>query len=155
MVRSQAAGSSMPGPLGSGESSMKCPWVSLGALLVAQIAYGADRFDSALARARENESSPAGEAYARSISGPFGNEVWKAMKRCFPMTRRVPWTPPYGFTLVFAVRDNGSLSNLSVRPLTSETECIRDSIRSFQVAKPPADNWWSFIAISPAPPAGW
>src|SRR5262245_3027583 len=86
VVRSQAAGR------GSGESSMKCPWVSLGALLVAQIAYGADRFDSALARARENESSPAGETYARSISGPFGNEVWKAMKRCVATTRRVHWT---------------------------------------------------------------
>jgi hypothetical protein len=107
-------------------------------LLVGRLAVSDESFEARLKVARANETSPAGRAYFTPLFDRLGPSLRDAMHKCFASSDAVGTR----FTMIFAVRADGTLSRLAARPESPETSCVLRGIEAVQVAVPPRDDWW-------------
>jgi hypothetical protein len=116
--------------------------VTLGVLFITDLASAADSFDSALKEARTNEASAEGRAYVGAYTQQLGPVLQHAMQECFPAS--VPAAGTH-FTIVFAVREDGRLAQLMVRPESKSAACVLEEIETAQLPAPPRPDWWVFL----------
>ena len=122
--------------------------VTLGVLLIADLASAADLFDSGLKEARANEASAEGRAYVDAYTQQLGPVLQRAMQECFPAS--VPAAGTH-FTVVFGVRENGTPAQLMMRPESTSAACVLKEIETAQLPAPPRPDWWVFLNMEITP----
>lgn len=120
----------------------------LGVLLIGDPARAGDSFDSGLEKARANEASADWPVYSDPFFKQLGPVLQRAMRECFPESVNAAGTR---FTIVFAVRGNGTLSELMVRPESPSAECVLEKLELAQVPAPPRPDWWAFLNLTVTP----
>jgi hypothetical protein len=116
--------------------------ILLGILVAASAASAADPFDTALTQARANEASPEWEAYRAPFFQALGPVLQRAMQKCFPES---PEPKETLFTIVFIVREDGTLAERMARPESPAATCTLEALASVQVPKPPRPDWWGVL----------
>jgi hypothetical protein len=122
--------------------------VTLGVLFISDLASAADLFDSGLKEARANEASAEGRVYAGAYTQQLGPVLQRAMQECFPASVPAAGT---NFTVVFAVRENGTPAQLMVRPESTSAACVLRGIETAQLPAPPRPDWWVFLNMAITP----
>jgi hypothetical protein len=124
---------------------MKRAWRVL--LVVALVSCG-ESFDSGLMKARANDASVEGKAYAGPLGERLGPDLQSAMQRCFPSAQSALVTD---FAIVFAVRGDGTPAQRMARPETPATKCVLDGIAGVRLPTPPRPDWWVVIEMKTTP----
>ena len=121
---------------------------AFGVLLAVALVSCGDTFEGGLAKARANDATAEGQAYAAPLGEKIGPDLQSSMQRCFPDAAS---TPPNGFAIVFSVRGDGTPAQLMARPETPATKCVADGIATVQLPTPPRPDWWVVIEMKNTP----
>ena len=117
-------------------------FVRLGALLIVGLAACSDAYEAGLAKARVNDASPEGQAYAGPLGATLGPGMQQAMKGCLANFEKAPQPD---FSIIMMVRADGTATNLMARPESPTTRCIVEGLESLTFPAPPAPDWWVVI----------
>lgn len=109
--------------------------VLLGAVLVLGLTSCGDSIESGLAKARANDASAEGQAYAVPMKQLVADALQSAMQSCITSPEDAPTTD---FALVFSVNGDGTPEKVMVQPESPAMICIRDGIAKAKFPTPPA-----------------
>lgn len=118
--------------------------VLLGAVLVMGLASCGDPFEAKLAKARANDASAEGQAYAGPMRELVAAALQSAMRSCIQSPENVPTTDS---AIVFSVGGDGTPEQVMVRPESPTMNCVRDGIAATKFPAPPVPDWWVAIEM--------
>jgi hypothetical protein len=127
-----------------GEAMNRTWGVWLGTLLIMGLAACSDAYEAGLAKARVNDASPEGQAYAGPLGQTLGPSMQQVMKGCLANFEQAPQPD---FSIILMVRADGTAANLMAKPESPTTRCIVEGLESLALPTPPRPDWWVVIEM--------
>lgn len=121
--------------------------VLLAAVLVVGLASCGDPIEAGLERAHANDASAEGQAYSEPMRQLVADALQGALRSCITSPEMAPTS---NFTIVFAVGEDGTPSQLMVRPESPTMTCVLDGIATAKFPTPPRPDWWVAIEMKAA-----
>jgi hypothetical protein len=118
--------------------------VGISAALALGLAACGNPYEEGLAKARANDASAEGQAYAGPLGETLGPGMQEAMKGCVADLASAPKTD---FSIVLSVGADGTPSNLMARPDSPATKCVIDGVAKLKLPPPPRPDWWVVIEM--------
>lgn len=124
---------------------MKRAWgVGIGAALALGLAACGSPYDEGLAKARANDASAEGQAYAGPLGETLGPGLQQAMKGCIADLASAQHKD---FSIVFSVTGDGTPANVMARPESPATKCVADGLSALKLPTPPRPDWWVVVEM--------
>jgi len=101
-------------------------------------------FESALAEARRNALSPAGQAFEAAVGQKFGASYGPRLSAC---AKQVKKPDLRDFEVLVRLSVNGRIDEALVSPETNLAVCLRDSLKDGTLPVPAAPNYWVRIGL--------
>ena len=125
---------------------MKTMLAILTHLLLACSPAGADdKFENALASAKENFEKPGGQEYEEAVATVFAEKHVNTMVRC---TQFVTGADLANFDLVMRIANDGTVEQALARPETKVAGCLLESLRRDTYPTPPEPGYWVHLHMS-------
>ncbi|MGE3373831.1 MAG: hypothetical protein AB7O37_09870 [Vicinamibacteria bacterium] len=107
-------------------------------------AYERPSFEAALAEARRNAGSPAGQAFEASVGQRFGTSYGPRLSAC---AKQVKKPDLRDFEVLVKLSINGRIEEALVSPETNLAVCLRDSLKDGSLPVPAAPGYWVRIGL--------
>lgn len=98
-----------------------------------------EKFDNALAAAKENAKKPGGKEYEEAVGLAFAEKHVNTMVRC---TKSATEADLAEFDLMMRIAKDGTVGQALVRPETKVASCLLESVRGDSYPVPPEPDYW-------------
>jgi hypothetical protein len=100
------------------------------------------RFDAALAKAKENQATPAGAAYDEVFGHTMSSQLGPSLAKCFTRTENPDVRK---WDMLIRLDDAGNIAEVLLKPETNVGLCFKPSLVRTRFPAPPGPDWWVHV----------